>query len=198
MMHGTLESEKAMYSFAPKNVPEPVAWGSYKSQPDTHFYICMFHDMLDDLPDIRSLGALVAKIHTESMGKSPNGKYGFHVATHLANIPNNNSWCDTWEQWFANAMRRMLQAEEDSHGPDPDLANLTVALFEKVIPRLLRPLETGGRSIQPCLIHSDLWPGNIKADAETDELLLFDSCAYWGHNECASIAPDRILHARRH
>ncbi|KAL9120229.1 MAG: hypothetical protein Q9187_003216 [Circinaria calcarea] len=131
MMHGTFESEKAMYSFAPKNVPEPVAWGTYKSQPDTHFYICGFHEMLDDLPDIRSLGALVARIHTDSMGKSPNGKYGFPVATHLANIPNDNSWCDTWEKWFTNAMRRMLQAEKESHGPDLELEKLTTALFEK-------------------------------------------------------------------
>lgn len=148
--------------------------------------------MLDDLPDIRSLGALVAKVHTDSMGKSPNGQYGFPVATHLANIPNDNSWCDTWEGWFTNAMRRMLQVEEKSHGPDPEFEKLTTALFEKVIPRLLRPLETKGRSIQPCLIHSDLWPGNIKLDAETDELLLFDSCAYWGHNEYMSKAPNVI------
>ena len=183
MMHGTFESEKMMYSFAPNNVPEPIAWGTYKSSPDTHFYLCAFHKMSDSLPDIQQLGKLVAKIHMDSIGKSPNGKFGFHVTTHLANVPNDNSWSNTWEQWYASAMRRMLQVEKGSHGPDEELETLTTALFEKVIPRLLRPLETQGRSIQPCLIHSDLWPGNIKEDAETDDLMVFDSCAYWGHNE---------------
>ncbi len=189
-MHGTFESEKTLHSIVPDNVPEPIAWGTYKSLPDTHFYICAFHDMLDDLPDIRRLGALVAKVHKGSIGKSPYGKYGFHVATHLANIPNDNTWCDTWEEWFANAMRRMLQAEEKSHGANEELSKLTSALFTNVIPHLLRPLETEGREIKPCLIHSDLWPGNIKADAGTDELMVFDSCAFWGHNEGKSLSVD--------
>ena len=187
MMHGTFESEKAMFSFVPSNVPEPVAWGAYKALPDTYFYLCAFHDMLDDLPDIQSLSALVARIHIKSFGKSFNGQYGFHVATHLANVPNDNSWCVSWEDWFTKAMKRMIKAEEESHGQDEGLDKLTTALFEQVIPRLLRPLETGGRDIQPCLIHSDLWPGNIKQDAETDELMIFDSCCYWGHNECTTI-----------
>ena len=187
MMHGTFESEKAMYSFVPSNVPEPVAWGAYKALPDTYFYLCAFHDMLDDLPDIQSLSALVARIHIRSFGKSFNGQYGFHVATHLANVPNDNSWCVSWEDWFTKAMKRMIKAEEESHGQDEELDKLTTALFEQVIPRLLRPLETGGRDIQPCLIHSDLWPGNIKQDAETDELMIFDSCCYWGHNECKTM-----------
>lgn len=75
-------------------------------------------------------------------------------------------------------MKRMLQAEVESHGPNEKLKELSDALFMKVTPRLLRPLETGGRQIQPCLIHSDLWPGNVKPDAETGDVHIFDSCAY--------------------
>ncbi|KAI4130770.1 MAG: hypothetical protein LQ338_001542 [Usnochroma carphineum] len=109
------------------------------------------------------------------MGKSPNGQYGFHVTTHLAYVDNDNSWSDSWERWYARALKRMLDEEEKSHGPDDELKLLTDAMFEKVVPRLLRPLETGGRQIKPCLIHSDLWPGNVKPDAETDEPIIFDS-----------------------
>lgn len=72
----------------------------------------------------------------------------------------------------------MLEEEERSHGPDEELKILTAAMFEKVIPRLLRPLETGGRQIKPCLVHSDLWPGNVKPNAITDEPIIFDSCAF--------------------
>ncbi|KAL9029153.1 MAG: hypothetical protein Q9180_007063 [Flavoplaca navasiana] len=181
MMRGTFESEKMMYLFAPNNVPKPVAWGTYKKEPEKHFYICDFVDMTDDLPDIQSFCALVARVHLDSMGKST--KYGFPITTHLANIGNDNSWSDSWEKWYARALKRMLEEEEESHGPDENLAILTAGLFEKVIPRLLRPLETGGRHIKPCLIHSDLWPGNAKPDAVTDEPIIFDSCCFWGHNE---------------
>ncbi|KAL9601744.1 MAG: hypothetical protein Q9179_002766, partial [Wetmoreana sp. 5 TL-2023] len=116
------------------------------------------------------------------MGRSPNDKYGFHKTTHLA-VDNDNSWDDSWEHWYAKVLKRMLKEEERSHGPDEDLKLLTAVMFQKVVPRLLRPLETGDRQIKPCLIHSDLWPGNVKPDAVTDEPIIFDSCAFWGHNE---------------
>ena len=77
----------------------------------------------------------------------------------------------------------MLQVEELAHGKEEELDVLTKGIFEKVIPRLLRPLETGGRSIKPCLIHSDLWPGNSMSDNYTDKIIIFDSCAFWGHYE---------------
>lgn len=77
MMHGTFESEKTIHFHAPENVPEPIAWGTYKSQPDTHFYICAFHDMLEDLPDARSLGELISRI-TLRLKESPlMGNMGF-------------------------------------------------------------------------------------------------------------------------
>lgn len=183
MMEGTFESEKLVHSFAPDHVPKPLAWGSYKSIPNMHFYICEYIDMTDDLPNVRKFGSALAKLHINSMGKSPTGKYGFHVTTHLAFVPNDNSWTDTWTEWFSNAMKRMYAEEEQSHGPDDELSRLKAAMLDKVIPRLLRPLETGGRSIQPCLVHSDIWPGNVKPDAESDEVMMFDSCAFWGHHE---------------
>ncbi|KAL8688735.1 MAG: hypothetical protein Q9218_005423, partial [Villophora microphyllina] len=132
MMEGTFASEQMLYSFAPKNVPKPLAWGTYKSKPDSHFYICDFHDMTDDLPDIQKFCAVVAKIHLDSMGGSPDGKYGFHITTHLAYVDNDNSWSDTWENWYTKALKRMLGEEERSHGPDEDLKVLTDAMFEKV------------------------------------------------------------------
>ncbi|KAL8673456.1 MAG: hypothetical protein Q9168_002123 [Polycauliona sp. 1 TL-2023] len=192
MMRGTFESEQALYLFAPNNIPKPVAWGTYAQEPNKHFYICEYFNMTDDLPDIQKFCTLVAQIHKDSMGRSPfSNKYGFPVTTYLANIGNDNSWCDSWEEWYARALKRILEEEEKSHGPDEELAILTTAMFEKVIPRLLRPLETGGRRIQPCLIHSDLWPGNVKPDAVTDEPMFFDSCAFWGHNE-GVFAPERF------
>lgn len=137
--------------------------------------------MVDEVPEIGRFVSIVAKVHRESMGQED--RYGFDVPTHLANIPNDNSWQNSWESFFANLMIRMFQVEEKAHDRDEELEELKERILSKVVPRLLRPLETGGRSIKPCLIHSDLWPGNCMPDANTDEIIVFDSCAYWGHNE---------------
>jgi protein-ribulosamine 3-kinase len=186
MMEGSFESEKICNKYAPRHVPKPIAWGSYKSDPDMWFLLSDFREMVEEVPDVREFVSIVVKIHNESAGKAPEGKFGFQVPTHLGYIANNNSWQTSWEAWFTNAMLRMFDEEERSHGNDntqEELEVLKKSLLEKVIPRLLRPLESNGRTVVPCLIHSDLWLGNIMVDANTDEIVIFDSCAYWGHNE---------------
>ncbi|RYP92351.1 hypothetical protein DL770_001553 [Monosporascus sp. CRB-9-2] len=183
MMKGAFEAEKALHEFIPEHVPRPIAYGTYKSQPDTHFYLCEFIDMLDDVPSARGWATAVAELHIRSMGKSPGGQFGFPVNTHLANVPVDNTWQSSWETFFAQQMRSLLDQEEALHGPDAEFTSLKDAFFNEVIPRFLRPLETEGRSISPCLIHSDLWPGNIKPRLDSDVVCMFDSCAYWGHNE---------------
>jgi protein-ribulosamine 3-kinase len=59
-------------------------------------------------------------------------------------------------------------------------------LFDKVIPRLLRPLESEGRSVKPSLVHGDFWYGNSGIDVDADEPLIFDACCFYAHNECKS------------
>lgn len=36
--------------------------------------------MVDDLPDVQKLGAITAKLHLDSMGKSPDGKYDLQMS----------------------------------------------------------------------------------------------------------------------
>jgi len=59
-------------------------------------------------------------------------------------------------------------------------------MLGKVIPRLLRPMETGGRSIKPALVHGDLWCGNAAVDTQTDRPLIYDPASFYAHNECKS------------
>lgn len=179
-MEGTFVSESIFHDYIPAHVPKPLAWGYYKSDPMTWFYLCEFHYLIDRMPDPQSFVSIIAKVHEKSNGKSD--WYGFDLPTHLANIPNDNAWQSSWQLWFAQAMRKMFQMVEQAHGRDEELEALKAALFDKVIPRLLSPLETGGRSIKPCLVHSDLWPGNVMLDG-SGSITIFDSCAFWGHNE---------------
>ena len=189
-MKGTWEAENALYSFIPERVPRPVAWGTYAEDTNTHFYMCDFVDMYDDIPTPRGWAEGVSTLHLKSMGKSPTGQFGFHVTTHLANVPINNEWNTSWAAFWSQQMTSLFDQDEKIHGDqDVELNALKSAFLERVIPRYLAPLESEGRSIEPCLIHSDLWPGNIKPMSETDELCLFDACAYWGHNEGSFFPP---------
>ncbi|KAK8131984.1 hypothetical protein PG999_000157 [Apiospora kogelbergensis] len=183
MMKGTFEAEQALYNFLPEQSPRPLGWGTYKGDPDTHFYMCDFVEMYDDIPSAHDWATTVSRLHLNSMGKSPTGQFGFHTTTHLANVPVNNIWNSSWQAFWTQQMESLFDQDELLHGPDNEVTRLKEVFLTQVIPRFLGPLESDGRSIKPCLIHSDLWPGNIKPAVSTNELIMFDSCAYWGHNE---------------
>lgn len=125
-------------------------------------------------------------MHQASILKSPEGKYGFHVSTYQGNMPQNNAWCDTWEEYYVRGLKNFIKQEEAVHGQSVELDELLVPFFDKVVPRLLRPLETDDRKIKPCLLHGDIWYGNIATNADTNEPIMFDPAAFWVHNECVS------------
>ena len=184
MMKGASESEKLVYSFIPEYTPKPVGYGSYRSQPDMHFYVAEYVEMDDAHPDPNAWAEVFITLHIRSMGKSPGGKFGFHIDTHLANIPLDSTWNSSWEKFWAQTFRSMCEKEEVARGPDDDLTRLNKVFQEVVIPRYLRPLESDGRVVYPTLLHNDGWPGNIKPrKGSPQNLCLFDSCAVWGHNE---------------
>lgn len=181
-MSGEFASMSALTAAAPGLVPQPIGWGTYSSNPEYHFFLCAFHYMALKLPEIKSFSSELALLHTN--GISPNGKYGFGVTTFQGNLPQDNRWKDTWEEFYIQGMKRMLQLEEETQGPSERLSELCPKLFEKVIPRLLRPLETFGNSIKPSLVHGDLWYGNAAVDRETKSPIIFDACCFYAHSEC--------------
>lgn len=76
----------------------------------------------------------------------------------------------------------MIKLEAEARGASEEIEKLSGPFIEKVIPRLLRPLETKGRSITPVLIHGDLWLGNVSIQDGSENPLMFDASAFWGHN----------------
>lgn len=182
MLHGEFESMKAIYTVLPNFAPKPIAWGSYHSIPDTHFFLCDYREMGDDMPDPDKFAAHLAALHQNS--KSPNGKFGFHMTTYSGNLPQRNDWEESWESFFAKNLRWALKLELEAKGHDPEFDKLVPIIFEKVIPRLLRPLESDGRSVKPSLVHGDLWYANAGIDLDKDEAFVFDACCFYAHNEC--------------
>ncbi len=181
MLRGEFESMRAIAKVVPTFVPTPIAWGTYAAHPSIHFFLCAFQDLSDDSLDIAKFCEKVAQMHLKSV--SPTGQYGFHVTTHHGNLPQNNKWNDSWESFFAEGLKSMFELEEQTQGTSSAIEELRGPLFGKVIPRLLRPLETGGRKIKPSLIHGDLWYGNASTDLDLDEPMVYDACSFYAHNE---------------
>lgn len=114
-----------------------------------------------------------------------------------ANIPLNRSWALTWEESLSQLMGSLCETEQQRRDPQDHWTQAKKVLFEVIIPRYLNPMESEGRSVQPCLPHSDLWPGNSLPRSESpDTLCIFDSGAIWGHNESKSPSK-REINARR-
>ena len=183
MLHGEYESMSLINQTVPTFSPKPIAWGKCKNH-DRHFLLFSFHAIHKGLPSIPRFTYAVAQLHTSSVDANPTGKFGFHVTTYNGTLPQDNTWADTWEEFYIRGMKRMLRLEKEARGPSDELEQLSGPFLEKVIPRLIRPMETGGRRIKPVLIHGDLWLGNVSTQDGSDNPLMYDSSAFWGHNEC--------------
>ncbi|KAM3075899.1 hypothetical protein ACMFMG_006584 [Clarireedia jacksonii] len=181
MAKGEHEGTKAIHAVIPNNMPRALAHGTYVKDDNRHFVLNEFHDMTDEMPATQPFVSVIAELHQKSA--SPTGKFGFHCTTHAGTNAMLNEWCDSWEEFFARSLRETMKWEKNVHGQDDELDRLEQDTFQKVIPRLLRPLQTGGRSIKPSLCHGDLWHGNVGIDVVTNKPILYDPCALYGHNE---------------
>lgn len=182
MVSGELVSMTTLHQTIPDSTPAPIAWGTYASNPNIHFFLCHFVKVIDEVPDIETFTLKVADLHAKS--SSPNGKYGFPVPTYMGQMAQYHAWTESWEEFFTLSMERLMTAIEESQGPEEELRDLFGQTMSKVVPRLLRPLETGGRQIKPCLVHGDLYSGNVSVDIETGMPVLYDATCLYAHNEC--------------
>lgn len=190
MVCNEYKSMAILYKAIPELVAEPLGWGSYHDDPDAYFFLSRYCEMSDDiLPDVAEFTELLAKLHRENI--SPTGEFGFPLVTHGGNKPQNFPMSKSWEKCFSKGMEQIFDQEEEVQGPDEELAVLRKGFFELIIPRLLRPLETEGRTLTPRLVHGDLWDGNASVDLNTGEIRIFDCTPLYAHNECKNVLRGR-------
>uniref|UniRef100_A0A5S6QMB9 protein-ribulosamine 3-kinase n=1 Tax=Trichuris muris TaxID=70415 RepID=A0A5S6QMB9_TRIMR len=106
----------------------------------------------------------------------PVTKFGFHETTCCGFIPMDNDWSDDWVEFFT---QKRLQAQYDmvmKSSSDRKLAELWPRMLEK-IPSCF---ENCGE-ITPCLLHGDLWAGNV-AETPTGPVVI-DPASFYGHSE---------------
>ncbi|KAI2612028.1 Fructosamine kinase-domain-containing protein [Hypoxylon fragiforme] len=199
MLASEFTSMAHLSAVMPDLAPAPLAWGTYAgttttTPPDIHFLLCEFRAMTGETPRAEVLARQVAELHLRSIvavaaGDSVDGsgggrrRFGSDIPTFHGNVRVDHGWEDSWESYFARTTRALFELEQKARGPNEEIQSLITPFFEKVIPRLLRPMETGGRSISPCLVHGDLWHGNAETDAETGRPVIFDAASFYAHNE---------------
>ncbi|KAK6837926.1 hypothetical protein PG987_006207 [Apiospora arundinis] len=181
MAEAEYEGQKALFEKIPDNVTAPLAWGMLQADPTKSFFLTRYRNLLDRPPPAVELLSVLKKLHTNSV--SPTGKFGFHVTTYFGPPPMINDWTDSWEEYFGRQFRADIVYVQQVFGADPGLVDLTEEFVNKVVARLLRPLQTGGRRIKPSLCHGDLWDGNVQIDADTQQPIIFDTVCFYGHNE---------------
>ncbi len=181
MAEAEYEGQRAISQLIPNNAVIPVSWGFCEGTKSKSWYLAEFRNLDAKAPPLEQLLPIVEAMHRASI--SPTGKFGFHVTPYYGPLPMVAEWTDNWEEFWVREFRAGVAYVQSVLGEDPELAGLAEQVLLKVVPRLLRPLQTGGRSIKPSLCHGDLWDGNIQVDVETGEPVLFDPCPFYGHFE---------------
>ncbi|KAI1329084.1 Fructosamine kinase-domain-containing protein [Xylariaceae sp. FL0255] len=185
MLHGEYESAKAIYEKQPDSIPEPVGFGKYDVlHPETYFFLMEFVDMdVHTPPEAAEFTSRLAELHKVS--KSPTGKFGFHIQTcdGSGDRPHIVEWEESWTVFYKKLLLGVCKLDLERNGPWPEFERALDQVVSKVIPRLLDPLRSDGSVIKPCLIHGNLYEGNMGINLETGDTLLFDPSSYYAHNE---------------
>lgn len=183
LMKGEFLALEEMNFHMPEFCPKPHSWGEYESTPGTYFLIMDSLDLTVELPDPVKITSLMGRLHEKTKGQSPNNMFGFHAPNCHGKIIQPNGWDPSWTSYFTKLLTIFFQADIDFNGPDEEYEHAFAITKQHVIPRLLDALTAGGRELVPCLVHGDLWEGNIATNKETGEPVVFDPSPFYAHNE---------------
>lgn len=104
-------------------------------------------------------------------------QFGFDVPTCCGIIPQNNEWNSDWIQFYARNRldyQINLVMEKDGDRQVNDYWSILQIKLDRFFKDLTIPIE-------PCLLHGDLWAGNI--GQVDDRPVIFDAAAFYGHSE---------------
>ncbi|EOA24392.1 hypothetical protein CARUB_v10017641mg [Capsella rubella] len=171
MFEGEALGLEAMYETSTIRVPKPHKVGAL---PTGGSYIIMeFIDFGGSRGYQAELGRKLAEMH--KAGISSKG-FGFEVDNTIGSTPQINTWSSNWIEFYGEKrLGYQLELARDQYGDSAiyqkgqTLIQNMASLFENV-------------AIEPCLLHGDLWSGNIAYDKNNEPVILDPAC-YYGHNE---------------
>ncbi|XP_009598437.1 protein-ribulosamine 3-kinase, chloroplastic isoform X2 [Nicotiana tomentosiformis] len=171
MFEGEALGLNSMYETGSIRVPKPYKVGSL---PTGGSYIIMeFIEFGASRGNQSALGRKLAEMHKAA--KSEKG-FGFHVENTIGSTPQINTWTSDWIEFYAeHRLGYQLKLAREQYGDSTiyergqRLAKNLGPLFKNVV-------------IEPCLLHGDLWSGNITYDKNGEPVILDPAC-YYGHSE---------------
>jgi protein-ribulosamine 3-kinase len=182
MMEGEFAAMSEISKYMPSFAPKPYAWGKFSvSPPETYFLLMEYLDLGMDMVEPGEFCSRIAKLH--QISTSPNGMFGFPIMTYHGPNPQNTEWESSWSVFFARLIGQFFDAEIQQNGPYLEYEDAFDILKTYVVPRLLEPLQSNGNILKPCLVHGDLWEGNVGTNLATGDPVIFDSGAMYAHNE---------------
>ncbi|GAX74613.1 hypothetical protein CEUSTIGMA_g2061.t1 [Chlamydomonas eustigma] len=155
-------------------VPKVYHYGDLKESRGT--FIVMEALKLGGQLNPKQLGHALARMHSAAPKDShaAQGKFGFPVDNTIGGIPQPNAWMDDWVDFFRDQrLGHQLRLTGD----------ITLQRYgDRLLPHLDHFFE-GAQPIRPCILHGDLWSGNMAACIDTGEAVTYDPACYYGHHE---------------
>lgn len=180
IIQGEYASMSEIQKVMPDFVPMPYTWGRYQND-EVYFLLSDFINLSDRVPDPDQLCSKLAQLHRTST--SPTGAFGLQTASCQGRTLQHVGWEKSWTTFFTKLLKHVIGLDFETNGYWNELDQLERRLTSHVIPRLIGNLEREGRRVKPCLIHGDLWEGNMGISYDTGDVYVFDAGAYYAHNE---------------
>ncbi|KAK5361869.1 hypothetical protein LTR20_009449 [Exophiala xenobiotica] len=182
MMEGEYNSMLEIHQCLPTFVPRPITWGRFRQAPvPTYFFLAEFVDMSTGAPDPAIFASRLSQLHKNS--QSPMGKFDFHIITCHGPNWQNTQWHENWSFYFGRLLTQFFERDIEHNGNNEEYENEFKLLKSNTIPKILEPLQSDGRVLEPRLIHGDLWEENCGTKLETGEPVVFDAASMYAHNE---------------
>ncbi|OIW02083.1 hypothetical protein TanjilG_14782 [Lupinus angustifolius] len=162
---------EAMYETGTIRVPKPHKVGPLPTGGS--FIVMEFIQFGASRGNQSALGRKLGEMH--KAGKSSKG-YGFDVNNTIGSTPQINTWSSDWIQFYGECrLGYQLKLALDQYG-DKTIYEKGQRLIKSMGPLFDNVI------IEPCLLHGDLWSGNISSDKNGEPVILDPAC-YYGHSE---------------
>ena len=112
--------------------------------------------------------------------------FGWESSNFIGASVQSNEWSESWPHFFSH-QRLLPQCEwAKKRGLAPDLGKKIKSITDRLDDLLI------SQKSAPCLLHGDLWSGNLGYQTDRDQIALVDPAPYYGDPE-ADIAMTKLF-----
>ena len=116
----------------------------------------------------KNFGEQLVKLHSKKADR-----FGLHFDNFMGSLPQSNTYSNSWTEFFVH---QRLQPQLELALSKKLMEPAQVAAFDN----LYKKLPEIFADEPPCLLHGDLWSGNLMCN-EKSEPVLIDPAVYYGH-----------------